>query len=125
MDKNILGLRTTAYMVSDIDKAKIWYSKAFSTNPYFDESFYVGFNIGGYELGLMPEKEKIQSKTSNVLSYWGVNDINKMFQHFINLGARSHEIPTNVGGELMVASVLDPWDNTIGLIYNPEFKLPD
>jgi hypothetical protein len=31
----------------------------------------------------------------------------------------------NVGGELMVCSVKDPWDNIIGLIYNPYFKLPE
>ncbi|MDP3909203.1 MAG: hypothetical protein Q8Q14_02335 [Gemmatimonadales bacterium] len=23
--------------------------------PYFDEPFYVGFNVGGYELGLNPD----------------------------------------------------------------------
>jgi len=48
----ILGLRTVIYHVSDLQRAKAWYSTAFDVQPYFDEPFYVGFNIGGYELGL-------------------------------------------------------------------------
>jgi lactoylglutathione lyase len=119
----MLGLRTTIYKVSDLEKAKAWYSKAFETSPYFDEPFYVGFNIKGYELGLLPE-EGSTSKGDNVMSYWGVDDIQKTYEHLINLGATSHEKPSNVGGEIMVASVFDPWQNVIGIIYNPEFKIP-
>jgi lactoylglutathione lyase len=120
----MLGLRTTIYKVSDLEKAKAWYTKAFDVEPYFDESFYVGFNVKSYELGLLPE-EKSTVKGENVLSYWGVDDIKKSFEHLIDLGATSHEKPTNVGGELMVASVFDPWKNIIGIIYNPYFKLPE
>jgi len=120
----MLGLRTTAYKVSDLSKAKAWYTKAFGVEPYFDEPFYVGFNIQGYELGLLPE-EGVTKKGDNVMSYWGVNDIQKAYKHLMDLGATTHEEPTNVGGELMVASVLDPWQNVIGIIYNPYFKLPE
>jgi lactoylglutathione lyase len=119
----ILGLRTTIYMVSDIVEGIAWYTKAFNTKPYFNEPFYVGFNIGGYELGLQSEEKDINLKTENVCSYWGVNDINETYQHLINLGATKHEEPHNVGGKLMVASVYDPWKNIIGIIYNPYFKL--
>jgi lactoylglutathione lyase len=117
-----LGLRTTIYKVPDINAAKEWYTKAFLTKPYFDEPFYVGFNIGGYELGLIPEKEP-GVKSDNVMSYWGVEKINVEFDRLKQLGATAHEEPQNVGGELMVASVKDPWGNVIGLIYNPDFKL--
>ena len=123
MNSSILGLRTTIYKVSDLQKAKAWYSNAFETQPYFDEAFYVGFNIAGYELGLIPAEDSGQ-KSDNVLSYWGVQEIDQEFQRFISLGATQHEVPTNVGGEIVVASVKDPWNNIIGLIYNPEFKLP-
>jgi catechol 2,3-dioxygenase-like lactoylglutathione lyase family enzyme len=51
----ILGLRTVIYRVGDLDRAKTWYAKAFGVEPYFDQSFYVGFNIGGFELGLDPD----------------------------------------------------------------------
>lgn len=120
----MLGLRTTAYKVSDLDKAKAWYAKAFGVQPYFDEPFYVGFNIMGYELGLLPE-EGLTSKGTNVITYWGVEDIHIAFKQLLELGATKHEEPTNVGGELMVASVFDPWQNVIGIIYNPYFKLPE
>ncbi|MBN2597100.1 VOC family protein [Labilibaculum sp.] len=122
MKKHFLGLRTTIYKTNELTKAKNWYSKAFETSPYFDEDFYIGFNIGGFELGLLPETDSNVSKTDNVLSYWGVDDINKAFSHLIEMGAVGHEQPTNVGGELWVASVKDPWGNVIGIIYNPDFK---
>ena len=44
-----LGLRTTIYKVGDISNSKKWYSKAFGIEPYFDQPFYVGFNIGNFE----------------------------------------------------------------------------
>jgi predicted enzyme related to lactoylglutathione lyase len=116
------GLRTIAYKVNNIKKATEWYAKAFEQKPYFEEPFYVGFNIGGYELGLMPTEEETK-KSENILTYWGVEDIHQSFQHFLDCGAKVHEQPINVGGELMAASVKDPWDNIIGLIYNPYFKL--
>jgi len=123
--EDILGLRTVVYKVVDLTKAKDWYSKAFGTKPYFDEPFYVGFNIGGYELGLLPDDKPKEGKGEGVVSYWGVEDIDFVFKEMIGLGAEVHEKPTNVGGELMVASLIDPWGNIIGLIYNPAFKLSD
>lgn len=119
----ILGLRTCIYKVSDLDKAKQWYTDAFQTSPYFDEPFYVGFNIGGYELGLIPDEQAAETKSENVMTYWGVEQIEKEYNRLIKLGAADCEAPNNVGGEIMVASVKDPWGNLLGLIYNPEFKL--
>lgn len=116
----MLGLRTTIYKVNNISEAKAWYAKVFKTEPYFDEPYYVGFNIKGYELGLQPDDSV---KGDNVMSYWGVENIQEEYKRLIDLGATKHEEPTNVGGELMVASVYDPWNNSIGLIYNPYFKL--
>lgn len=120
---SILGLRTTIYKVPDLEKGKEWYSNAFGTKPYFDEPFYVGFNIGGYELGLLPEEKENPKNSENVLAYWGVEDIHSEYEHMIKSGATDHEKPTNVGGELMVASIRDPWGNVIGLIFNPDFKI--
>ncbi len=121
----ILGLRTTIYKVSDLNSAKTWYTKAFETEPYFDKPYYAGFNIGGYELGLLPEESPPSSKTDHVTAYWGVQDIEKEYERLLELGAGENEKPVNVGGEIVTASVLDPWNNVIGLLYNPEFRLPD
>jgi len=122
MTNKILGLRTTIYKVSDLDAAKKWYAKAFQIQPYFDEPFYVGFNIAGFELGLLADDMAVDKKTTNVLSYWGVENIVEEVARFIKLGATQDIEPTNVGGEIMVATVIDPWGNAIGLIYNPEFE---
>jgi len=119
----MLGLRTVIYKVGDIDKAKAWYAKAFGVNPYFDQPFYVGFNIGGYELGLQPDTEQIAEKAESVVAFWGVDNIETSYQQLIESGAIENEKPFNVGGQLMTATVKDPWGNVIGLIYNPEFKL--
>ncbi len=119
----MLGLRTTIYKVDDFQKAVDWYSKIFETKPYFEASTYVGFNIKGYELGLMPEKYS-SNKINNVLSYWGVNNVEDSYQRLLDLGGRFHEAPVNVGEGIIMASVLDPWNNVLGIIYNPEFKLP-
>jgi len=123
MQKEFLGLRTVIYKVSELEKAKTWYAKAFHTKPYFDESFYVGFEIGGYELGLQPDDENTV-KGNNEEIYWGVEDIESSYMRMIKLGARVVNRPVNVGGPIMVATLKDPWDNIIGLIYNPLFQLP-
>lgn len=120
---NIKGLRTASYCVSDLNKAKEWYSKAFDTTPYFDEPFYVGFNISGYELGLLPKEQT--NKIESVVAYWAVDNINTHYDRLIELGAKNHEEPNDVGDGIMVAVVKDPWDNLIGLIYNPYFKAPN
>lgn len=119
----MLGLRTTIYKVNDIEKATEWYAKAFKTEPYFNQPFYVGFNIGGFELGLQPDENPASVKTESVVAYWGVEEIQKTFDYLLRIGAKPNEKPFNVGGELMTATVIDPWGNVIGLIYNPEFKL--
>ena len=116
------GLRTTIYKVDDITKAKEWYSKAFLTQPYFDEPFYVGFDIGGFELGLQPDNTPSTEKVESVVSYWGVDDINDTYDRLISVGAKENQPPFNVGGDLMTATVKDPFGNVIGLIYNPHFK---
>src|SRR5439155_548803 len=56
----ILGLRTVIYHVPDLERATAWYSSVFGVQPYFDEPFYVGFNVGGYELGLDPDTTRVR-----------------------------------------------------------------
>jgi predicted enzyme related to lactoylglutathione lyase len=118
------GLRTTIYYVTDVIAAKNWYSTVLGVAPYFDEPFYVGFNIGGFELGLHPIREQ-QNNTQGVSTYWGVDDVQKVFAMLVDAGATPHEAPQNVGGDIMVATVLDPWGNKLGIIYNPEFKISE
>jgi predicted enzyme related to lactoylglutathione lyase len=122
MKTTLLGLRTTIYQVPDLEKAKAWYAKIFKTLPYYDEPYYVGFNIAGYELGLQTE-ESLLSRSEATVSYWGVANMEDEYRYFLENGAIAMEPPQNVGGETVVVTVKDPWDNVIGLIYNPEFRL--
>ena len=122
MSTPLLGLRTTIYRVDDIDQAKAWYSEVFGIAPYFDEPFYVGFNVGGYELGLQPDA-KNDGKTDGVVTYWGVDDVAKIVNHVIAKGATTYEEPTEVGGGIVVGAVKDLWGNVIGFIYNPHFSV--
>ena len=72
----------------------------------------------------MPDAEPNSDKSDSVLTYWGVENIEVAVRSFLERGATAHEAPMNVGGEIVVASVKDPWCNVLGLIYNPNFELP-
>lgn len=124
MKPHFHGLRTTIYKVTDISNAKAWYTKAFDVEPYFDEPFYVGYNIGGYELGLHPDDTPASAKVAGAITYWGVDDARKSYNRLLELDATEFEKPTDVGGDIVVAAVKDPWGNVLGIIYNPHFALP-
>ncbi len=119
-----LGLRTCIYTVDDMSEAKRWYREVFGAEPYFDEPFYMGWNIGGYELGLTPRKEGATAEVGGVETYWGTTDVPATVARLIALGARPHSEPQDVGDGIVVATVLDPWNNIVGVIDNPHFTLP-
>ena len=122
MKSPLLGLRTVGYKVSNLEEAKAWYSEVFSITPYFDEPFYVGFNVGGYELGLIPDARN-DGKTDGVVTYWGVDDVQAIMSHVLSKGATTYEEPTDVGDGIVVAAVKDLWGNVVGFIYNPHFSV--
>lgn len=122
MPVSIGGLRTVVYMVPDLDAAKEWYSKTFGIKPYFDTEFYVGFNVGGYELGLHPQNSDAE-KTANVYAYWAVEDVPKVYDTLLAEGGTALEKPADVGEGIVLAAVKDPWGNAFGIIDNPHFKL--
>jgi predicted enzyme related to lactoylglutathione lyase len=76
-------LRTVIYKVENIAKAKEWYSKAFQTEPYFDEVFYVSFNIAGYEPGLQPSAELSLNKAESVSAYWDVDNVDEAYKNLL------------------------------------------
>jgi lactoylglutathione lyase len=121
MPSNFLGLRTVGCYVSDLDKAKEWYTKVLGVAPYFDQPFYVGYNVSGYELGLQPEEGQIV-KGNNTYTYWGVDDAHASYKRLLELGATALSEPQDVGDGIIVATVKDPWENIFGIIYNPHFK---
>lgn len=113
------GLRTVVYTVPDIEQAKAWYSALLNQAPYFDQPFYVGFNVGGYELGLLPGIEASGSTT-----YWGVPDADAAYAKMLEQGATAQEPIADVGEGIRLGTVRDPCGNTLGIIANPHFLLP-
>jgi predicted enzyme related to lactoylglutathione lyase len=107
-----------------MEGAKAWYTTLLGTPPYFDEPYYIGFNVAGYELGLQPlEGAPGDSKSTSAVTYWGVEDIDTVYARLIELGATAHDPVMDVGGGIKVADVIDPFGNLFGIILNPHFKL--
>ena len=119
------GLRTVIYHAPDLDKAKAWYSAVLGIQPYFDQPFYVGYNVGGYELGLDPDAASTPGGNAGAVTYWGVTDAQVAFARLISLGAVERSSVQEVGGGIRVATVFDPFGNIFGIIQNPHFKLSD
>jgi predicted enzyme related to lactoylglutathione lyase len=120
----VKGIGTVIYHVPDLDRAKVWYAAAFGQTPYFDQPFYVGFNIGGFELGLDPDPAGTPPGPGGTVAYWRVKRLDDAIERFVATGATVITPPHDVGEEIKVASVADPFGNVIGLIENPHFELP-
>jgi predicted enzyme related to lactoylglutathione lyase len=118
----ILGLRTVIYPVTDLAKAKAWYSQVLGAGPYFDQPYYVGYAVGGFELGLIPDGVPGSDGSQ---AYWGVSDIAADFARLQAAGAKVRDAVKDVGEGIKVATLEDPFGNLIGLIENPHFKLAD
>lgn len=108
-------LRTVVYHVGDIEKARNWYAEITGVQPYFDEPFYVGFDINGSELGLDPDMTGITAGNTS-FAYWSVTGIEEKLQQLLAAGATEGQPITEVGGGIKVATVNDPWGNCIGII---------
>src|SRR5437899_1749929 len=100
----ILGLRTALYPTPDLAKGKAWYAQVLGKQPYFDEPFYVGFSVDGFELGLIPDGKP---GITGVQVYWGVSNADEELARLVSLGAVVQEPVKDVGEGIKVASLLD------------------
>jgi catechol 2,3-dioxygenase-like lactoylglutathione lyase family enzyme len=115
MALNLQGLRTVIYPSPDLEAAKAWWTEVLGEPPYFDEPFYVGFNVADYELGLLPDGDA----EDGPLVYWGVEDMQVAFDEALEAGASIHEPPSDVGDGIITGSVISPQGTVIGFIFNP------
>jgi predicted enzyme related to lactoylglutathione lyase len=116
------GLRTVIYPVTDVAQAKAWYTAILGQEPYFDQGFYVGYNVGGYELGLNPNAEPAVGR-GGPTAFWGVANIDEAFARLRSSGAGERAPIEDVGDGIRVATMTDPFGNSIGIIENPNFSL--
>ncbi len=115
------GLRTLIFDVADLALAKRFYTDVLGVAPYFDQPFYVGFDVAGYELGLRPAENDYQPGIGGTTAYLGVHDVDATVARLVEHGARVREKPADVGEGIRVASVVDPFGNVLGLIRNLGF----
>ena len=115
-----LGLRTVIYPAVDLAASKAWFSALLGLQPYFDEPFYVGFDVAGYELALDPAGDV----ATGPVTYWGVADADSALARLLDPGAALHGGVRDVGGGIRVATVLEPAGCVLGIIENPHFELP-
>lgn len=116
----IQGLRTVIYPVTNLPEATAWYQQVVGQAPYFNEVFYVGFEVGGFELGLVPDGEP---GINGATAYWGTQDADAELARLVGLGAEVESAVADVGGGIRVATVRDPFGNLFGVIQNPHFDL--
>ena len=113
-----LGLRTLIYPTLNVDEAKKWWKDFLGVDPHFDEPFYVGFNVGGYEIGLNPGA----AMEFGPMTYIGVNSIEEALSWAKESGARVVSGIEDVGDRIQIAHLISPTGERFGLIVNPHFR---
>src|SRR5215831_7400483 len=107
----IQGMHTIIYPVGDLAKARALFRAFLGIDPYADGPYYVGFRVGGQEIGLDPHGHR-----QGMTGYWHVSDIRAALQSLLDAGAQAIEDVKTVGPGRLIASVRDPDGNIIGLL---------
>ena len=105
------GISSVIYPVKDIAKAKALFRELLGVEPYADAPYYVGFKVGGQDIGLDPHGHK-----EGMTAYYQVDDIKKSLASLLDGGAKTVQEIKNVGGGRLIASVKDVDGNIIGLV---------
>ncbi len=108
------GIRTVLHPVSDLTPAKAMYAALLGIAPQADSEYYVGFDVEGQHIGLVPGGGP-QGMTSPV-AHWHVTDIEAKLAEVTAAGATVKDAPRDVGGGRLVATFTDPDGNVLGLI---------
>jgi predicted enzyme related to lactoylglutathione lyase len=111
------GMQTVIYPVKDVESAKKVYTALLGSPPAYETPNYVGWHIGGQDIGLDPNGHR--HGITAPLQYWLVDDITKSIEQVVAAGATVQQPPRDVGGGKLVASVRDADGNVTGLMQNP------
>ncbi|HKN52280.1 MAG TPA: VOC family protein [Amycolatopsis sp.] len=124
------GLTTVSYFADDVAAAVAWYTELFGAEPYFSREFdgklaYAEFRIGDYqhEFGIVDARFATddRSKPGGAITYWHVDDVEGAFQRLLSLGATEHQKPTERAPGFVTASVVDPFGNILGVMFNQHY----
>jgi predicted enzyme related to lactoylglutathione lyase len=116
-DSSTEGIKTVLHPVSDLARAKPVYAALLGIAPQADAPYYVGFDVAGQHIGLVPSGGQ-QGMTSPV-AYWHVSDIEAKLAEVTAAGATVKEPAHDVGGGRLVATITDPDGNVLGLLQDP------
>jgi catechol 2,3-dioxygenase-like lactoylglutathione lyase family enzyme len=119
MSTTLQGLRTVIYPAPNLAESKAYWVKLLGIEPYFDQQFYVGFEVGGYELGLLPDANPADGSTT----FWGVANVKEAMAEAVSLGALEYAPAVDVGDGITTGTVRLPDGSLVGFIDNPHFKL--
>lgn len=111
------GIQVVVYPVKDVAKAKALYGELLGVAPYADEAYYVGFRVGDQEIGLDPNGHK--KGMTGPVTFYRVDDIRKSLKVLLDGGAKVQQDVNDVGGGMLIATVVDADGNTIGLSQSP------
>ena len=112
-DSTILGIQTVLHPVSDLKAATALYSALLGQAPQADSEYYVGFDVAGQHIGLVPVGDQDQKPP---VAYWHVTDIDAKLAEVTAAGATVQEAPHEVGPGRRVATFTDPAGNVLGLL---------
>jgi predicted enzyme related to lactoylglutathione lyase len=125
------GLTTVSLFADDVLAAVAWYTELLGIEPYFvreveGKPAYVEFRIGDYqhELGIVDSRFAPHGQTESAggpVTYWHVDDVQAAFDRLVALGATVHQAPIERGPGFVPASVIDPFGNLIGVMYNQHY----
>jgi predicted enzyme related to lactoylglutathione lyase len=124
------GLSTVTYFADDLEAAKRWYTELLGVEPYFERpvggpTAYLEFRFGDYqhELGVIDSRHArhVASTPAGAVVYWHVDDVTVAVERLLSLGAKEHEARTDREAGFVTASVVDPFGNIIGVMYNPHY----
>ncbi|MFE3578616.1 VOC family protein [Streptomyces vinaceus] len=111
---SVQGIKTVLHPVSDLAQAKAVYAALLGVEPGTDGPHYVGFDVAGQHIGLLPGGGP-QGLTGPT-AYWHVADIEAKVAEVSAAGATVKDTPRDVGGGRLVATVIDPDGNLLGLV---------
>jgi predicted enzyme related to lactoylglutathione lyase len=111
------GISVIIYPVKDLAGAKAIYGKLLDTEPYVDAPYYLGYRVGGLEIGFNPHGHN-EGMTGPV-GYWQVADIRAIVKELLEAGGQAQQEVTDVGGGKLTATVKDTDGNVIGLVQSP------
>jgi predicted enzyme related to lactoylglutathione lyase len=120
------GLTTISFWAADLSAAKKWYAELLGIDPYFERPGYAEFRLGDYqhELGLIDSRyapDPSATGPAGAVVYWHVDDVRATLEKLLSMGAKEHEAPIDRGKGFVTASVVDPFGNILGIMYNPHY----